>query len=336
MEGKLKFAMIGCRGHWNSYVFGGIRNGASVDLAAVCGGGDDPAPLKNAAAKSGFQPVVYDDWKKMLADVKPDLVCIDGPFELHAEMAAQALANGSHVFCEKPIALALEQLDRLEDVWRKSGKHIRSMVGLRYNPAFLHAFRLVQAGAVGKIKLIRTQKSYKLGQRKEFYKKRATYGGTIPWVGSHALDWLLYYTGERFEQVTAYHDAEDNNNHGDLEVAGHCLFRMSGGIIADAGVDYLRPAAAPSHGDDRVRIAGTRGVVEVMGGKVHIIDSEGERVIEPPPADRDVFSDFTIELTTGRRALVTDEETFALTRAVLLARESADTGKTIIFTGAHK
>ena len=85
-----------------------------------------------------------------------------------------------------------------------------------------------------------------------------------------------------------------------------------------------------------MRIAGTRGVVEVMGGKMNIIDSEGERVIEPPPADRDVFSDFTIELTTRRRALVTDEETFALTRAVLLARESADTGKTIIFTGAHK
>ena len=331
---KLKFAMIGCRGHSGSYVFGGIRNGASVELTAVAGGGDDPKGLNSTAEKYGFKPAVYDDWEKMLAEVKPDLVCIDGPFERHAEMAEGALRNGCHVFCEKPIALTLEELDRLEAVWRESGKHIRSMVGLRYDPAFLYAFRLVQAGTVGKIKLIRTQKSYKLGQRRDFYKKRATYGGTIPWVGSHAVDWLLYYTGERFEQVTACHDTEDNCGHGELEITGHCLFRMSGGIIADAGVDYLRPASAPTHGDDRVRIAGTRGIIEVMEGKVHVIDPDGDRIIAPPAADRDVFSDFTAELTTGRRALVSDEETFALTRAVLLARESADTGKTLCFKEA--
>lgn len=330
---KLKFAMIGCRGHSGSYVFRGIQNGAAVDLTAICGGGDDPAGLKNAAEKYGFKPSVYDDWEKMLAEVKPDLVCVDGPFELHAKMAAAALQNGCHVFCEKPISLTLEDLDRLEAAWRKSGKHIRSMVGLRYHPAFLHAFRLVQAGTIGKIKLIRTQKSYKLGQRQDFYKKRATYGGTIPWVGSHAVDWILYYTGGQFEQVTAYHDPADNFGYGELEIAGHCLFRMSGGIIADAGVDFLRPSTAPTHGDDRVRIAGTCGVLEVMEGKVHVIDQEGDRFITPPAPDRDLFSDFTIELTAGRRALVSDEGTVALTRAVLLARESADTGKTLFFNG---
>ena len=76
-------------------------------------------------------------------------------------------------------------------------------------------------------------------------------------------------------------------------------------------------------------------IIEVMEGKVHVIDPDGDRIIAPPAADRDVFYDFTAELTTGRRALVTDEETFALTRAVLLARESADTGKTLCFKEAQ-
>ena len=327
--------MIGCQGHW-SYVFNGIRNGAQVSLAAVSGGGNDMTRVKEAAEEYHFHPADYEDWRTMLHEVKPDLVCIDGPFELHAEMAAESLRCGSHVFCEKPVALTLEQLDMLEDAWKKSGKHLRSMVGLRYDPAFLYAYRQVQAGAVGKIKFIRTQKSYKLGKRPDFYRKRGTYGGTIPWVGSHAVDWILYYSGSTFERVTAYHDAEDNFDHGDLEIAGHCLFRLNNGVIADAGVDYLRPLSAPSHGDDRVRIAGTKGIIEVMKGKVHLIDSEGEKVVDPPAADRDVFSDFTTELVTGRPALVSDLETIELTRAVLLARESADKQETLLFAGEAK
>lgn len=329
----LKFAMTGCRGHALSYVFEGIRNGSQVDLAAVSGGGDDVGRLIAAAEKHRFAPAVYEDWRKMLDEVKPDLFCVDGPFERHAEMAAYALERGIHVFCEKPIAMNFAELDMLEKAWRASGRHLRSMVGLRYDPAFLHAFRLVRAGAVGKIKLIRTQKSYKLRQRPDFYKHRETYGGTIPWVGSHAIDWILYYSGGSFERVTAYHDAADNFGHGELEVVAHCQFRMTDGVLADAGLDYLRPTNAPTHGDDRVRIAGTEGIVEVMDGKVRLLDAKGEQIIDPPPADRDVFSDFTEELLTGRPALVSDRDTFALARAILLARESADLGKEMIFEG---
>ena len=56
-------------------------------------------------------------------------------------------------------------------------------------------------GTVGQIRLMNAQKSYKLGRRNEFYKIRSTYGGTIPWVGSHAIDWLYWFSGEKFESV---------------------------------------------------------------------------------------------------------------------------------------
>lgn len=54
-----------------------------------------------AAQKYRFSPDVYDDWRKMLDEVRPDLVCVDGPYEFHAEMAAYSLKRGSGVFCEK-------------------------------------------------------------------------------------------------------------------------------------------------------------------------------------------------------------------------------------------
>jgi predicted dehydrogenase len=327
----MKIALIGSRGHIG-YVFGGLFRVPGVEIAAISSGcGDSPENVLAMCREKGHSPAVYADWRQMIDEVKPVLVCVDGPFDRHAEMAAEVLKKNIHVFCEKPIALDFEQLQMIRKAWQTSGKHIRSMVGLRYDAAFLHAYRLVKDGAVGKIKFIRTQKSYKLGQRPDFYKTRATYGGTIPWVGSHALDWIIFYTGAEFECVTAYHDAGDNNGHGDLEVACHCLFRMKNGIIADAGIDYLRPAEADGHGDDRVRIAGTDGVLEVIAGKVHLINRDGDRFIEPPEADRDVFSDFVLELSGNRPSLVTDEETFALAEAVIMARDSADCGKTLFF-----
>ena len=327
----MKFCMIGSRGHY-PYVFQSIGKVSGISLEGVSGGcEDDPAPLVKAAGKAGFSPKVFDDWKAMLAEVSPDLVAVDGPFDRHAEMAAWALERGIHVFCEKPIALTLEDLEKVTAAQKRSGARIISMVGLRYQADFQYALELVRAGAVGKVKMVRAQKSYRLGSRPEFYRHRATYGGTIPWVGSHAVDWILAFSGSAFREVYATQTSEDNFNHGELEVACQCLFTMKNGVQAMASIDYLRPAAAPTHGDDRVRVAGTEGVLEVMDGKVVLIDKEGKRELSVPPAERDLFSDFANSLTGKQECLVPEWETFELTRACLLARESADTGKIIRF-----
>jgi len=326
----MKLCMIGKRGH-AYYVFESIREVPGVTIPCISGGGDDPAPLQVMAEKNGFHPEVRGDWKQMLDEFHPDVVCIDGPFELHAEMCAEALKRNIHVFCEKPVALTLEQLELVRSAHAASSARIVSMVGLRYEPAFLQAARMVHAGAIGKLKSIRAQKSYKLGSRPEFYKHRETYGGTIPWVGSHALDWILYFSRDTFQSVTAIQSAEDNAGNGDLEIVAQCQFRMKSGILASAGIDYLRPQSAPTHGDDRVRAAGTEGVIEVRDGRIILIDKDGKREITPEAPDRRLFSDFLLELSGGRPALVSDDETFELTRSCLLAQQAADSGETIYF-----
>lgn len=327
----MKLCMIGTRGH-SYYVFESIREVPGITLPGISSGCEDsPQKLLEMAEHHGFHPQVWSDWRAMLDAEKPDVVCIDGPFELHAEMCAESLKRNISVFCEKPIALTLDQLEMVRQAHSRSSARIVSMVGLRYDPAFLQGARMVRGGAVGKLKLIRAQKSYKLGKRPEFYKHRATYGGTIPWVGSHAFDWILYFSGDEFESVTALQTAEDNAGNGELEIAALCQFRMRSGILASASIDYLRPDSAPSHGDDRVRAAGTEGVLEVRGGKIFWIGPDGEQILEPEKPDRHLFSDFVLELSGGRPALVSDRETLELTRACLLAREAADTGTKILF-----
>lgn len=325
----LKLVMIGCRGHFG-YVLESLPELAGkVEVVGISSGCEDPADrLRESLGKIGIFPPVYEDYRELFS-LNPDMAVVDGPFDRHAEMAVESLKRGVHVFCEKPIALKLDDLDRIEKAYRAGKAKLISMVGLRYDDAFACAKKLVDAGAVGKIKLVKTQKSYKLGVRPEFYRHRATYGGTIPWVGSHALDWTFYFTGSLPKTIWANQTCEDNFGHGELEIAAQCQMVLGNGVMASASIDFLRPQSAPTHGDDRIRLAGTAGVLEVMGGKVKLIDAQGERMIDVPKFERRIFSDFVLDVLGERKGLVDAEETLALTRACLLAQESADTGKPV-------
>ena len=328
----MKFCMIGSRGH-SYYVFESIAEVAEIDLCAVSSGcaEDSPDRLLTMAGRSGFSPKVFDDWKKMLDEVRPDLVSIDGKFDLHAEMCVESLKRNISVFCEKPIALTLSDLGRIKDVLAGSKAHIISMVGLRYQPDFQYALKLVRNGAIGKVKMVHGQKSYRLGKRPDYYKKRETFGGLIPWVGSHALDWIMAFSGSAFKNVYATQTNADNFDNGDMEIAAQCIGTMQNGVQFQASLDFLRPEKAPSHGDDRVRAVGTKGIIEVRGGIVNLIDDQGKRDLPVPPPERNLFSDFANSIAGKNKPFVSDEETIALTEACLLARESADTGKIISF-----
>ncbi len=326
----MKMVMIGSRGHW-SYVFGSINEVPEVKITGISSGcEDDTEKLEARCIEFGFEPQIYDDWLHMLKAEDPAIVCIDGPLHLHAEMCVEALKRNINIFCEKPIAITLPQLAEIEDALSSSTAKIFSMVGLRYAPPFQTAITLIRNGAIGKVKMISTRKSYKLGKRAEFFKKRETYGGTIPWVGSHAIDWMIAVSGANFKKVWAVQSIEDNNDHGELEVSAQCLFEMTGGVMAQASIDYLRPTAGPSHGDDRLRVAGTKGVIEVAHEKITLIDGNGEQDIVPIP-DRNLFSDIIMDISNRREALIDSHQTIELTRACLLAQKSADENQIISF-----
>lgn len=315
--------MIGARGH-SYYVLNDLPEIKDLVLCAVASGDDRPSSLLQSTEK--WKPRSYADWREMLNIEKPDVLSIDGSFELHAEMCVEALKRNIHVFCEKPIALDLPGLERIRQAYAESKAMIISMTALRYEPAFYTAYKLVQAGKIGRVMLIQTRKSYKMGTRPDFYRKRATYGGTIGWVGSHAIDWIQWFSGSKFASAMATQTRAGNNGHGEMETAAQCLFTMKNGVLAQASIDFLRPANAPTHGDDRVRVVGTQGVVEVELGKVYLTDEAGFREIpELQTPERGYFAAFIGSIRGECAAPASPEETFETTLACLKAQAAADT-----------
>lgn len=231
---------------------------------------------------------------------------------------------------EKPAAADLEQLERIREAWRRAGTAFSAMFTYRYDGAFSRAKDLIGEGAIGRIQLLNAQKSYKLGKRPAFMAKKETYGGTLSWVGIHAVDWILWMSGGRFESVSALVSASAAPNGICPETAALAQFRMNDGMLASLTVDYLNPETAPDHGDDRIRVVGTDGVLEVRGSRVMLTNSAG--VWQPESLQGgDLFGDFLLQAEGRGRCRISAEDAFAATRAALLAQQAADRGEVVHF-----
>lgn len=310
----MKVCFIGMCGH-SKQAWRTLLKRSDVELCGVAPGSEHEGMTASFSEDIRF----YEDAVSMLDEVKPDLVILSPVFGLTGQWILTCAARGIDVFSEKPVASSLQELEQIREAVKASGIRFGAMHFLRYSPAFYHAGRLVREGAIGRVRLINGQKSYKYGKRPDWYGDRGLYGGTIPWVGIHAMDWIAYFTGKRFLSV-------DASSWGNPEMTALCQFKMEDDILASVSVDYYRPATAPTHGDDRVRCVGSDGVIEVRDGKILIIDRDGAREIEPEPAP-DLMELF---LEGGG---LTPEEIFHITHAAIAARDAADTGKTVIIGG---
>jgi predicted dehydrogenase len=328
----MKVAFIGVRGHFN-YAVNGMAGNTEDQIVAVAKTieQDELAKIKGSISKTtGQTPAEFDNWRKMLDEAKPDVVVVSGPLNKHAEVLIELFSRNISAFCEKPIAITLDDFAKVKKAFKASKANLAAQMGIRYEPAFMTAWNAVQAGAIGEPRILDGRKSYKCGTRDEFYRKRETYGGTIPWVGAHCIDWVQWFSGQRFKSVYAAHSTQANRGHGEMEMTSMCLFEMTNDVIATVSIDYLRPDNAPSHGDDRIRVGGTEGVIEVRGGQVYLINGavKGEQVL-PLSCDRQIFKEFLAQCKGTGKCLVSADNTLDITEVCLLAMKSADEHKPI-------
>lgn len=327
----LKVCIIGEVGH-HAYAVRAAANSDKFIITAVSDGPERAGCTKAFDAAAALNPdtVKYDDCIEMLDSEKPDIAVVNPYCAYNARVSMECMKRGIHVFSEKPVAVTLGELDALREAHKKSNTVFSSMMAIRYTPWFAAAKRAADGGAIGEIRLMNAQKSYRLGKRGGMYLSRKLYGGTIPWVGSHAIDWLHWFSGKKFLEVYALHSSAANQGHNDLEVSAACNFKMENSIAATVSIDFLRPAKAPSHDDDRIRIVGSTGILEVRGNKVYLINENGEQTLENAEAVN-IFDEFVKAVHGEPNDVVTAEDAFYITEACLRARESADMGKVVKF-----
>lgn len=329
---KVRVGLIGTDGH-TGVILSSIPRLPGVELIAFARSSpdDDVLNLKRAKAFSA-KTRIYDHFEQMLEKEELDVVGVCLPYYRNAEASTAAARRGVHVVSEKPLATTLEDLARLKKEATQAKVRLTSLMNMRCSPPYRAARKAIQDGLIGEPILLTSQKSYRFGAAKPwFYKDLKTYGGTIPWAGIHSIDYMRWTSGRKYLRVSAWHGNKNHPEYPGFQDHAGVLLKLDNGGTAMTNLDYLRPEPAPTHGDDRLRIAGSKGVLEVMGAENRVLlitAANGPRELDLPE-QVDFFADFLGELAGGKEHLISQEDAFRLTEICLKARDAAETGRWI-------
>ena len=94
---------------------------------------------------------LYTDFEEMLKSAELDAVSITLPTSLHADFSIKALAAGVNVFCEKPMALNVEDCERMIAEAKRSGKVLQIGHCVRFWPEYAKAKQIVDSGEYGRV-----------------------------------------------------------------------------------------------------------------------------------------------------------------------------------------
>lgn len=163
-----------------------------VSVEAIC---DVNEARAQSVADDKHVPRVFSDYEKMLVDVKPDITVIATPNVFHKPMALAALNAGSHVLCEKPLALTYADAKEMMDLAADKGLTLNVGSHYRWSDAIRAAKQQGNAGFYGDIYAVRSiwhRRAGIPGYGSWFTRKNLAGGGALLDIGIHALDRALY------------------------------------------------------------------------------------------------------------------------------------------------
>lgn len=321
----MRIAIIGASGHY-PYVLEGAAMREDMQIVAIAPGtkGEDISGLKQRCEAKGYAPREYGWWTELLDGEQIDIAAVNPWYCDSAAIGMECLKRGVHVYSEKPLATDVQTLDRLKEVYLSCGADLGAMYDGRHTTWLRTAKKAVEEGLIGRVRLLHGQKSYKMGVRGEVYYKIRSYGGMLAWIAIHPVSWFSYVLGTEPVWVSAQTDDMENGGFGAMESTGCMLLRYPQGVLATVSADFYRPAGAPRHDDDRIRITGTRGMIEVKDGVAYLENEDGRRALEPEE-EKNPFLYFADAIGT-QSAKEQAREAFVTARACLLARDAADEG----------
>lgn len=150
-----RVALIGTGWYGKSDLFRLIQV-APVDVVGLCD--PDRHQLEKAAdmvsqrQTSHKKPSMYGDYRKLLAEQKPDIVLIGSPDHWHALQAIEAVKSGAHVYVQKPISVDVMEGEAMVAAARKYNKVVQVGTQRKSTPHLIDAKKnIVDAGLLGKI-----------------------------------------------------------------------------------------------------------------------------------------------------------------------------------------
>jgi myo-inositol 2-dehydrogenase/D-chiro-inositol 1-dehydrogenase len=251
---------------------------------------------------------VYPDLGTLLASEELDAVCIASSTSAHARNVERCAGAGLQIFCEKPLALTLEDCDRAISAVREAG--VKLMIGhvRQFDAGHVEAKGYIESGAIGNPLVFRAI-SGDVDPPPPSFADPAVSGGLILDAMYHDLylsRWLL-----ADEPVRAY--AEGGalvdpaiGEVGDVDNAV-VMLRFAGGAL---GTLYVTRTARYGH-DLRVEVIGDEGAVQIGRFRqtpVRLLDRQGVHHDMPRTTPERLGEAFVTEMQAFVDCVLNDTE----------------------------
>ncbi len=211
-----------------------------LQVVGICD--NDLAKVHAVAAR--FQiPTVYQDIEELLPEARPDLVAICTPNHLHEVHVMTALSAGSHVLCERPLAMTAAGVERIRAAAERTGRVVMVGMNHRFRSDVQAVRSFLKSGDLGEVVSVRCgwYMFRPMGQSAGWRQRRGQAGGgAMLDLGISLLDLSLWLTGCPTPTVaSAVMTPEPKAD--DVEEAGCALLVCRGGlsIFVDVARRYL-------------------------------------------------------------------------------------------------
>jgi D-xylose 1-dehydrogenase (NADP+, D-xylono-1,5-lactone-forming) len=307
----------------NRKFLAGARQSSELEVLGVASRQRESA--QRYAADNGIERA-YGGYDALLADPDIDAVYISLPNSMHVEWTIRALEAGKHVLCEKPMGRRAADVERAFDVADREGRLLMEAFMYRHNPQTRRLVELVNEGAVGRVRLIRSAFSFATDDPANVRLSTALEGGALMDVGCYCVSGSRLIGGEP-ERV----GAEQVTGGDGVDIVIAATMRFADDVLAhfDAGLAL-----------------DTRDELEVVGDEGSLFLDDPWHCLEPvielrrdgarDPIEVELVNSYMLE-AENMSAAIRGEAPLLLGRADALGQartiealyEAADTGRAV-------
>jgi predicted dehydrogenase len=322
---KVRLGMIGFDGHPGE-VLGQLPRLPDVELVAYAIDGTDPTTLTSSKKNKFVQKArPYDDYATMLSHESFDMVAVCNNDGRRNKAVLACAAKGLHVISEKPLGLNRAELAAVKKAFAKPGPRLSMLLPMRFDPEYQALKAIVDSGEIGEVAQITGQKSYQLGPRPEWQRNRESYGSTVLWIAPHTIDLMRHCSGRDMVEVAGYQAHVQFPETGAMENVTTAVYKLDNGGVGTLHMDYLRPSTAPAHGDDRLRLAGTKGIAEYAPdtGVTLMTGTSKPHRLEKLPEKKSVFLDFLESVYLDKPQSLTVNDIYRVNEITIATHEAS-------------
>lgn len=224
---KIRFAVVGC-GHIGKRHAEMVVRDPGAELVALC----DIRPKEELGIEA-YPVAFFSDMTSLLqSGLDIDVINICVPNGLHAKLAIQAIESGHHVVIEKPMALQVQDAERVLQTSLKYQKEVFCVMQNRYSPPSVWIKQMIDSGRLGKIYLVQLNCFWNRDER--YYKPGGWHGdacldgGTLFTQFSHFID-IMYWLFGDIQHIQARFADFNHQQLTDFEDSGLVTFEFVNG-----------------------------------------------------------------------------------------------------------